>query len=378
VKLDHHELIKSKVKILGALDFDQRPEGVSPRRLPDWTRLQVPLMLETMLRMPSGVRLAFRTDSKSVELTLLISKLVAKGTSAPVVGLNLEVEGEPLRFVPTRKGNTVIYSITDPDDVSIERGEADVVRFDDLPSGVKNVQVWLPHNAYVELREFKLDPGSILESSNDPSRHWVHYGSSISHCMEAEQPALTWPAVAARAGGVSLHSLGFGGQCHLDQFIARTIRDLKPDVISIKVGINIINMDSMRERVFVPALHGFLDTIREGNPETKILLVSPIFCPSAENSPGPTLPDKAGKFVTFEGNEKIRVGCMSLSRIRTLIEEVVRTRSDENLAYLDGLNLFSSEDAGDLPDDLHPNPAGYIRMGERFADHAFEGFLQNH
>ncbi len=31
-----------------------------------------------------------------------------------------------------------------------------------------------------------------------------------------------------------------------------------------------------------------------------------------------------------------------------------------------GLELFSGEDAADLPDDLHPTPAGYQRMGERF------------
>ncbi|MYB39286.1 MAG: GDSL family lipase, partial [Gammaproteobacteria bacterium] len=35
--------------------------------------------------------------------------------------------------------------------------------------------------------------------------------------------------------------------------------------------------------------------------------------------------------------------------------------------YVDGLTLFGAADAGDLPDDLHPNPAGYIRMGGRFA-----------
>jgi lysophospholipase L1-like esterase len=46
---------------------------------------------------------------------------------------------------------------------------------------------------------------------------------------------------------------------------------------------------------------------------------------------------------------------------------VRRALGDAHLHYVNGLDLFGSADAGDLPDDLHPNPAGYRRMGERFA-----------
>ena len=126
----------------------------------------------------------------------------------------------------------------------------------------------------------------------------------------------------------------------------------------------------MRERVFEPALHGLLDTMREGKPDVPILLISPIFCPSAEQHPGPTLPNGKGQFVTVRGSDEIRAGCMSLRRVREIIRDVIEQRSgagDEHLHYLDGLDLFGEEDKDDLPDDLHPNPAGYIRMGERFA-----------
>ena len=129
-------------------------------------------------------------------------------------------------------------------------------------------------------------------------------------------------------------------------------------------------MDSMRERVFGPVLHGFLDTIRERRPDTPIMLISPIYCPSAETRPGPTLPGGKGKFVTIPGFEQIRAGCMSLARVREIITEVVESRrqsGDLSLHYLNGLELFGEADKVDLPDDLHPNPAGYVRMGERFA-----------
>ena len=58
------------------------------------------------------------------------------------------------------------------------------------------------------------------------------------------------------------------------------------DIVNIETGINIINMDSMWERVFMPALHGFLDTIREGKPETLIIAISLSSTPAAKRVPG--------------------------------------------------------------------------------------------
>ena len=67
-------------------------------------------------------------------------------------------------------------------------------------------------------------------------------------------------------------------------------------------------------------------------------------------------------------------GALTLKQIRDIVRSVVAARvayGDRNLHYLDGLELFGEADAADLPDDLHPNEAGYYRMGERFAQLAF-------
>ncbi len=366
------QLLPGSMELVGALAVDARPQGLSPRRLPDWTRAQVPPLLETVLRMPSGVRLRFRTNSTRIGVTLLATNMVTPPAQRRPITCSLQYSNQLLQ-ASSDSGHHILLDRDDPGAHTLKRGEAGTLWFENLPSSGTEYELWLPHNAFCELREIHIEPGAEIGLAQADSRPvWAHYGSSISHCMEAEYPALTWPAVAARQAGASLRSFGFGGQCHLDQFIARTLRDLTVDVISAKVGINIINMDSMRERVFVPALHGFLDTLREGQPETPILLVSPIYCPSAEQQPGPTVPNANGKFVTLDGDRAWRSGCMSLRRVRRLLAELVAARTtagDQNLHYLDGLSLFGADDSADLPDDLHPNPAGYVRMGERFAPH---------
>ena len=76
------------------------------------------------------------------------------------------------------------------------------------------------------------------------------------------------------------------------------IRDEQASFVSLKLGINVVNADALKPRNFAPVVHGFLDTVREGHPETPILVVSPIFCPVHEDTPGPTLArDPGGPFV---------------------------------------------------------------------------------
>ena len=166
--------------------------------------------------------------------------------------------------------------------------------------------------------------------------------------------------------GEGFLNLGLAGECHVDGFVARTIANLEADFISLKMGINVVNADSMRERSFVPAVHSFLDIIREKKPSTPILIISPICCPFHENNPGPTLIGASGLYSEPRSHD-LGHGALNLPRIRTLMAEIVAKRSDSNLHFLNGLELFSIADSHMMPDQLHPNAEGYRLMGERFA-----------
>lgn len=371
MQFDATSLTNGSVTFFGHYDFDVRPKGISPRRLPDWTRNQIPEVMNTVVKMPSGVRMVFESDADAIELQVQTTRIVNPPQVPRPVVFDLKIDGQVVDSYSSENGNTILIDRMNPKDYKMKKGDDYRVKFSDLGTHMKRCEIWLPHNAFVEIQKLDLNNARAVNPVLPPLEgRWLHYGSSISHCMEAEQPTGSWPAVAAEINDLHLHNLGFGGQCHLDPFVARTIRDTQTDLITIKTGINIINMDSMRERVFTPTLHGFLDTIREGQPNTPIVLISPIYCPSAETRPGPTLPNSNGKFITLEGHEEIQEGCLTLTRIREIIAELVEIRQkagDNNLFYMNGLTLFGEDDASDLPDDLHPNPAGYKRMGRRFA-----------
>ena len=62
--------------------------------------------------------------------------------------------------------------------------------------------------------------------------------------------------------------------------------------------------------------------------------------------------------------------------MRTELEAVVaklRARGDQHISYVSGLELFSEADmaSGLMPDALHPNGEGYLRMAARFTRIAF-------
>jgi lysophospholipase L1-like esterase len=361
-------------EIAGALDLDQTPDGVVPRRLPGWTRHQlVDPSLGLVVTMSAGVRLRLETDATRLELDVLITGLEVEGLAVAPPCFDLVVDGEVTGTATPPSGRLVLRLGTT--EVEVVPGEPTTVAFDGLPGRPGSlVEVWLPHSGVVELRAVRVPEGS---SARIPNPHgqpvWVHHGSSISHCVEAPRPTGCWPVVAARLAGVQLQSMGFAGQCMLDQFSARTIRDLPADLISLKVGINLLNGDTMRERVFVPALHGFLDTVRDGHPTTPLLLVTPILCPAVETAPGPTVLGPDLRFHAVPRPEELALGALTLERVRQLIALVVESRvaaGDSNLHLLSGLELFGEQDLDDLPDGLHPNGAGYQRMGERFYEKA--------
>ncbi|MFJ2768741.1 GDSL-type esterase/lipase family protein [Streptomyces sp. NPDC087300] len=367
----------------GALDLEHTAHGVLPHRLPARARAQcADGQLAIVESQPSGVRLVFRTRATAVELDALATKRVYPGAPPRPDGVyDLLVDGRPAGQATVAGGNTLTIDLA-TGAAEHRPGPVGTVRFDGLAAGEKDVEIWLPHNETTELVELRAD--APVEPMPDRGRKvWLHHGSSISHGSDAASPSTTWPALAASLGGVELINLGLGGSALLDPFTARAIRDTPADLISLKIGINVVNADLMRLRAFGPAVHGFLDTVREGHPTAPLLVVSPILCPIHEDTPGPCAPDLSAlgegrlRFVATGDPAEVARGKLTLGVIREELARIVRERAaeDPNLYYLDGRELYGEADSAELPlpDELHPDAATHRRIGERFAGLAFAG-----
>ncbi|MFF2901057.1 GDSL-type esterase/lipase family protein [Streptomyces sp. NPDC057966] len=367
-------MVGGPVEIRGALDLETTAAGVMPRRLPAWTKEQYqnPSVYGVTV-MPSGVRLVFRTDARALEFEVLTStgRLDTDPRPRPTGMLELLVDGALAGRQQAPVGN--VLRMAGPGSVQrLVPGKPGTVRFAGLPAGMKNVELWLPQQTPTELVALRAD-GDVLAPLPDGRRRWVHHGSSISHCIEADGPTGTWPVVAAALGGVEVINLSQAGNALLDPYVARTIRDTPADLISLKVGINIVSLSAFRLRTFGPAVHGFLDTIRDGHPDTPLLLISPVSCPALEQVPGPTGTGPDGRIAALGDPADVARGALSLTVVRTELARIAAARqaSDPHLHCLDGRALLGPDEADDLPDGLHPTAAAYRRMGKRFAAHAF-------
>tara|TARA_R110002020_G_scaffold70549_1_gene183118 strand:- start:603 stop:1799 length:1197 start_codon:yes stop_codon:yes gene_type:complete len=361
----------------GHIDLERTPFGTLPHRLPAWARAQGddPQLAMTEAQ-PSGVRLVFRTAATVLELDTLPTKRVYVGLPARAQGVyDLCVDGQLLQQKTAIGGKTIRIDITNGTTVH-EPGQVQTLRFEGLSGQVKLIEIWLPHDETTELGSLRSD--APIEPVHETARPvWLHHGSSISQGSNAASPTGIWPARAARLANVDLVNLGFGGGALLDPFTARTMRDTAADLISVKIGINLVNLDLMRLRAFGPAVHGFLDTIRDGHPTTPLLVVSPIFCPIHEATPGPGMFDMsllaAGRlsFLASGNPKEVAQGKLTLEVIRKQLEAIIASRSetDDNIHYLDGRTLYGEADNVQLPlpDQLHPDAQTHRLIGDRFS-----------
>lgn len=312
--------------IRGAVSCERTAYGLLPWRLPDDRPLLHHAGIVSQAGIPAGVRVAFATDADRVALRVQAGE--------------------------TSRGFDLVIEDRLEQSVELPAGEATVAFT--LPAGRKRAEIYLPHRHSVALQSLAVDDGAAIAPWSQPDSRpkWTVYGSSITQCGAAASPAQTWPAIVARSRGWDLTCLGFGGQCHLEPTMAQLIRDVPADIVTLCLGINVYGAGSLSLRTFRAAAIGMIAIIREKQPHTELLVMSPLYAPDRETT------NNAAGFNLVLIREELREAVA-----------IMRGYGDERLHYIDGLDLFDASCGVHLSDRLHPNAEGYRLLADRLLQH---------
>ncbi|HEX9713568.1 MAG TPA: GDSL-type esterase/lipase family protein [Actinomycetota bacterium] len=263
-----------------------------------------------MATYPAGVRLELLGDAEALEVTYRASE-VQPGWPADT-GRAFEVwRGDERVAVETAQAGEHTATL------KLGAGEGPVV-------------VHLPERLAPTILDVAPSGGAIEPAARGP--RWLCYGDSIAEGWIASGPGLAWPAIASRAHGLDVMNMGYAGACRGELVSAEQLAELEADVITLSHGTNCHNRVPFSTGLMRETYQAFLDILRQGHPDTPIVVVSPVLRPDAETTPN-------------------RLGA-SLADLRAVIEEVARAR---------GLPLVAGEPiitSAMLADEVHPNDAG--------------------
>ena len=278
-----------------------------------------------MASIPAGVRLELVGDAAGVRLDVETTgdDLGYRGAGTTFVAL---VGDELLDEVPATRGRSTVELRF--------HGRSELDR--DAPVVVHLPEAMLPLVHTVAAVGGTLDPAP-------PGPRWLCYGDSIAEGWVASGPAWSWPARTARRHGLDLVNLGYAGAARGEIASAEQIAGLAADVISLSHGTNCWSRTPHSAAMVRAGLDAFLSIVRQGHPDTPIVVVSPVVRPDAEATAN-------------------RLGA-TLADLRSAIEDVVTARieRDARLSLVPGAALLRPDQ---LPDGIHPGDDGHATLAD--------------
>ena len=204
--------------------------------------------------------------------------------------------------------------------------------------------VYLPEGMRPTVFAIRASGGSVAPAPALP--RWVAYGDSIAEGWVASGPARAWPAIAARDYDLDVVNLGYAGSARGEIVSAEHVASIEADVISITHGTNCWTRIPFGVSLFRESTRAFLEIVRQGHPQTPIVVASPVLRPDAEATPN-------------------RFGA-TLIELRAVMEELADERiagGDERVWIVPGGSLL---EAHHLPDGVHPGDEGHEILAAAF------------
>jgi len=200
-----------------------------------------------------------------------------------------------------------------------------------LPAGEKNIVIYLPADATMNIRDFELN-GAYTPTKKGEKVLWI--GDSITQGFGPLRSACTYVSVANRLLNYDILNQGIGGYVY-DKNTMVPMGDYKPDKIIIAMGTNQFGSETMKD------VEDYYCSLKEVYGDTPVLCVSPIWRGDC--------PERYDVFVRF---------CENVKKIASKYS---------NVTVVDGFTLVPHLEEYYL-DKLHPNVIGMELYGRALVD----------
>lgn len=277
---------------------------------------------EIRIHSTAGIKLRFRTNSKTLSISALFSPCFCRGTYSMDVFEKDKLLGRMSNIDELPDFNFVGWG---------ERDEERTQTFT-LSEGDKEITIYFPYSSQAKIKEISLDDGSYL-SPIKPDKILLAFGDSITHGYDTLISSNSYANKLADMLGYQIYNKAVGGEICFPE-LAKTKDDFTPDLITVAYGTN--DWANITSDEFENNYREFLSNLTSTYPTTKIFTLAPIW---------------RKEILT---QEKV-FGDFRL--VNEIIEKL--TLNYENVYHIDCFDFIPKDSKYFSDGRLHPNDSGF-------------------
>lgn len=305
---------RERFKVLGLPWFDTNAPKLW--RMPRERIDSLPGGVVRQCKAPSGGRIAFRCNSTKLGLR------IGDADKAGPKEFDVYINGRPLGAAGADGA----------------KAGPELVLFDGLDGGEKEIVVYLPHRRDVTIEAVGADKGATFK----PAQHKyaqplpvVFYGSSVCQGNGASKSGMTYPAILDRELNLDFINLGFGGAGKAEKDVVALVNSLPACCYVFDLGKSYGMQDGS-------AYANMLKTVRKSHPDVPMICITPI---------------TSAREVKDEDYSKKSLHTRTV--MREAVNELVKT-GDRKLYLVEGPDLLGFDEHDGLSKDgVHPSDRGY-------------------
>ena len=270
----------------------------------------------------AGIKLVFKTDSKSLFMKVNISK----GSTRTYFSHDVFVDGKMIGSLDNYSGMEIPQAYT-----TIDCPLGSFEKIFELGDGEKTVCIYFPWSVASEIEEVSIDDGAFAEAVKS-EKTLLAFGDSITQGYDALKCSNLYMSRLSRMLGADEYNKAIGGEIFFPA-LAKTKEAFEPDYITVAYGTNDWSTKTVDE--FKTNCREFYLSLSKNYPKAKIFAITPIWRKDYAES------REFGDFVSVE----------------QLIKEL--TSDLANVYCISGFDFVPHDENyfGDL--SLHPNDAGF-------------------